>query len=219
MLPPSRAVPAGRGPRGSAGLVRESVLGAARVLALWGVYLALQLVNEGRPRCQPEYIAILATQARACSAERWRARCVADPPSQRRNARARRRRQVVVGVAALALAMWLANRVFRAGSAARDPERGARGPSLAGEAAAEGKPAAGAGAAAAPDFDEPDYTIRGLLHTSAYALLAGVLAGARPGHTSCPAQARCAGERPPCGAPPPPGRAPTGRLRRQPGHA
>ena len=45
--------------------MRESVLGAARVLALWGVYLALQLTNEGRPRCHPVYIAILATQARA----------------------------------------------------------------------------------------------------------------------------------------------------------
>lgn len=186
MLPPSRAAPGGRGPRGSAGLVRESVLGAARVLALWGMYLALQLFNEGRPRCRPEYIAILATQARASSAERCGAHCVAGPLSHRREAHARRRRQVVVGVAALALAMWLANRVFRAGSAARDLERGARERSLAGDAAAEGKPAADAGAAAAPGFDEPDYTVRGLLHTSAYALLAGVLAGARPGRIQIP---------------------------------
>lgn len=88
-------------------------------------------------------------------------------------------RQVVVGVSALALAMWLANRMYRAALAREHPEHcepgGAR---AAGAEAADGHAEKVSAAAQPSDFQEPDYTIRGLLHTSAFALLAGVLAGA-----------------------------------------
>lgn len=89
-----------------------------------------------------------------------------------------------MGIAALALAMWLANSAYRASLAPRDVEEGeadgvaAEVSTLTKEAKhEEAAPAAGHGDSAT-SFDEPDYTIRGLLHTSAYSLLAGVLAGA-----------------------------------------
>lgn len=50
--------------RGDRSLAWETALGAGRVLLLWGVYLALQLTNEGRPRCSPVYLSILALQVR-----------------------------------------------------------------------------------------------------------------------------------------------------------
>lgn len=99
-------------------------------------------------------------------------------------------RQVCVGVVALALAMWLANRVYRATLASRatnDPETGGWKDVLAGSAAQEEEPGADrSGSTNGAAFDEPDYTIRGLLHTSMFALLAGVLAGAPLGiHPQC----------------------------------
>ena len=44
-------------------MVRETVVGAGRVVLLWGVYLGLQLSNEGRRRCSPASLAILSAQA------------------------------------------------------------------------------------------------------------------------------------------------------------
>lgn len=49
---------------GGRSLAWETALGAGRVLLLWGVYLALQLTNVGRPRCSPVYLSILALQVR-----------------------------------------------------------------------------------------------------------------------------------------------------------
>ena len=89
------------------------------------------------------------------------------------------RRQVAVGVAALALAMWLANRMYRAALAREHPEYGKPGGARAvGAEAGSGHAEEASAAARTSDFQEPDFTVRGLLHTSAFALLAGVLAGA-----------------------------------------
>ena len=88
-------------------------------------------------------------------------------------------RQIAVGVCALALAMWLANRMYRAALAREHPEHCEPGGAhAAGAEAGSGHAEKASAAAQASDFHEPDYTIRGLLHTSAFALLAGVLAGA-----------------------------------------
>ena len=88
-------------------------------------------------------------------------------------------RQIAVGVSALALAMWLANRMYRAALAREHPEHGKPGGArAAGAEAGNGHAEKASAAAHTSDFQEPDYTIRGLLHTSAFALLAGVLAGA-----------------------------------------
>lgn len=70
-------------------------------------------------------------------------------------------------------------RATLASRATNDPETGGRKDVLAGSAAQEEKPGADrSGSTNGAVFDEPDYTIRGLLLTSIFALLAGVLAGA-----------------------------------------